>query len=192
MHERGWQAMGWAIAAVVAVLVGTRLLGSAPEPPPVEIGGPAGAAEHGGSARRGRPRGPYVHVAGAVRSPGLYRLPQGARVAGAVRRAGGPTGSAQLDAINLAARLEDGQQVVVPEAGAGAAQAGGESAQAPISLGSATVEQLEQLDGIGPTLAQRIVEHRQASGGFASLDQLAAVEGIGEQRLAALKSALSP
>jgi competence protein ComEA len=192
MDERGWQVGAWAVAAVVAVLLGLRLLDSGPQPPPVAIGGTAAAAG-GGERRAGAgSSGPYVHVAGAVRRPGLYRLARDARVAAAVRRAGGPTAGADLNLINLAARLEDGQQVVVPTAVAGAAPGAAGAADAPISLGSASVEQLEQLDGIGPTLAERIVEHRQAEGGFGSLDRLAEVDGIGELRLEALKAALTP
>jgi competence protein ComEA len=190
MDDRGWQAVGWAIAAVVAVLLGTRLLDSGPTPPPVQVGG-ASVGERRAGGSDAVPPGPYVHVAGAVRRPGLYRLPQGARVAAAVRRAGGPSAGADLNLINLAARLEDGQQIVVPAA----ARSGGPAvagADAPISLGSATAEQLDELDGIGPTLAERIVEYRQDKGGFGSLDQLAEVEGIGEKRLEALKTALTP
>jgi competence protein ComEA len=187
MEDRGWQAVGWAIAAVVAVLLGARLLDSGPTPPPVRVEGASSGERRAVSA----PNGPYVHVAGAVRRPGLYRLPQGARVAAAVRRAGGPSAHADLNLINLAARLQDGQQVVVPASqGAGGATVAG--ADAPISLGSATAEQLDELDGIGPTLAERIVEYRQDKGGFGSLDQLAEVEGIGEKRLEALKAALTP
>ena len=191
MGERGWESAAWAVAAIVAVLLGMRLLGgSDPAPPPVRVGGAgAGAGGGGGPAR---PAGPYVHVAGAVRRPGLYRLPQGARVAGAVRRAGGATADADLDLINLAARLRDGQQVVVPAAASAAGGASSAAVDAPVSLGSATAEQLDELDGIGPTLAERIVERRQAKGGFGSLDELAEVEGIGEKRLEALKAALTP
>jgi competence protein ComEA len=191
MDDRGWQAVGWAIAAVVAVLLGTRLLDSGPTPPPVRVGETTDA-ERSDAGGRARPDGPYVHVAGAVRQPGLYRLPVGARVAGAVRRAGGPSGHADLNLINLAARLQDGQQVVVPSAGGTSGSGAMLGADAPISLGSATAEQLDGLDGIGPTLAERIVEYRQAKGGFGSLDQLAEVEGIGEKRLDALKVALTP
>lgn len=193
VDDRGWQAVGWGIAAVVAVLVGVRLLGGAdPAPPPVEVGTPGRAEGSRAGGDGNGAAGPYVHVAGAVRRPGLYRLPHGARVAAAVRRAGGPSGAADLNLINLAARLQDGQQVVVPGETAGAAPAGDASASPPISLGSATAEQLDELDGIGPTLAERIVEHRQASGGFGSLDQLAEVEGIGGKRLEALKAGLTP
>ncbi|HEX2070535.1 MAG TPA: helix-hairpin-helix domain-containing protein [Thermoleophilaceae bacterium] len=193
MDDRGMQAVAWGVAAVVAVLLGVRLLGGAdPAPaPPVELGAAGAAERRRGGARDRESAGPYVHVAGAVRRPGLYRLPDGARVAAAVRRAGGPSSAADLDLINLAARLQDGQQVVVPRKAA-AGHAGDMAAAPPISLGSATVEQLDELDGIGPTLAERIVEHRQARGGFGSLDQLAEVEGIGEQRLEALKAGLTP
>jgi competence protein ComEA len=192
VDDRGWQAVGWAIAAVVAVLLGTRLLDSGPAPPPVELGGGGSAREQRGAGASPPPAGPYVHVAGAVLRPGLYRLPQGARVAAAVRRAGGAAANADLDLINLAARLQDGQQVVVPASTAGGGAGGLAAGDAPISLGSATAEQLDELDGIGPTLAERIVEYRQAKGGFGSIDQLAEVEGIGEKRLEALKAALTP
>ena len=105
--------------------------------------------------------------------------------------------------MNLAARVQDGQQIVVPLAGAGRRaagaadpSAGAESAEAGVgvkpSLGSATIEQLDEIDGIGPTLAERIVEHRQESGGFASVEDLGEVEGIGEKRLETLREALQP
>ncbi|MEX1140785.1 MAG: ComEA family DNA-binding protein [Thermoleophilaceae bacterium] len=192
MDDRGWQTLVWAVAAVAAVLLALRMLGPTPPTPPVHVPRADAAADRRGGGSR-RP-GPYVHVAGAVRRPGVYRLPDGARVEDAVRRAGGADGAADLTAINLAAPLRDGQQVVVPAQAmdGGSAAAAAVAADAPVSLGSATVEQLEDLDGIGPTLAQRIVDDRQARGGFASLDELADVDGIGEQRLEALRQALTP
>ena len=183
----------------MAVLLGVRLLGGSAAPPPVRVSDPDTGSERAGAAAR--TTGIYVHVAGAVRRPGLYELADGTRVAAALQRAGGPTEDAELTAVNLAAPVRDGQQIVVPERGAaavagagvgGPAGAAADGTGAPLSLGTATVEQLEQLDGIGPTLAARIVEHRQAKGGLSSLDQLAEVDGIGEQRLAVLKQALSP
>jgi competence protein ComEA len=177
------------VAAVVAVLIGTRMLDSGPQPPPVRVGGGGGLESRAG---RGPAIAPiYVHVAGAVRRPGVYRMRQGMRVAGAVEHAGGPLRTADLNAINLAARLQDGQQVVVIARRPAAAPVVA-GADAPISLGSATAEQLDELDGIGPTLAERIVEYRSRQGGFYSLDQLAEVEGIGEKRLESLKQALTP
>jgi competence protein ComEA len=145
-----------------------------------------------------------VHVAGAVRRPGLLRVPGGARVAAAIARAGGPARGADLTAVNLAQPLEDGQQVVVPRRGgaggsAGTAtattgrDAGGAATGASMpSLATATLEDLDALDGIGPTLARRIVEYRQANGGFRSLEELREVDGIGEKRFAALREALRP
>lgn len=150
-----------------------------------------------------------MHVAGAVHKPGLYRLPADTRVAAAIQKAGGPQRRANLSQINLAAKVADGQQVVVPGPGVGAAGAGGAAGgggagsagsasgaagagAAKISLGSATLEQLDGLDGIGPTLAKRIVDYRAKNGGFRSLEQLQEVDGIGEKRFQALKEALSP
>ena len=152
-----------------------------PAAAPVRIEGAASsgapAASHGGGGKEEL----YVDVAGAVRRPGLLRVPDGARVATAIARAGGATRSADLTAVNLAQPREDGQQVVVPQKGG-----------AIPSLGTASAAQLEELDGIGPALAKRIVEYRQAHGGFRSLEELGEVDGIGEKRLAALRKALRP
>ena len=136
-----------------------------------------------------------VHVAGAVRSPGVYRLRDGERVQDAVRRAGGPRAGADLNAINLAAKVADGQQVVVPRRGAaGAVPVGGAGrrrgrrpAAAPVSLNSATAEQLDTLDGVGPATASKILEYRRQHGGFRSIDDLGEIPGIGPKRLAALR-----
>jgi competence protein ComEA len=139
----------------------------------------------------------YVHVAGAVRRPGLIRVPAGARVALALARAGGPARKADLTLVNLAARVQDGQLVVVPELGAAPpAGAGGATGAAPTgakpSLATATEDQLDEVDGIGPTLAERIVEYRDAHGGFRSLGELREVEGIGDKRFESLREALQP
>jgi competence protein ComEA len=136
-----------------------------------------------------------VDVTGAVARPGVYRLPSGARVTDAVERAGGATGSALLEAINLAARLADGQQVVVPKRGPGGAPlaaAGAASEEGPISLGTATVEQLDTIDGIGPVTAQDIVEFREQHGGLSSVDQLDQVSGIGPATMESLRARLQP
>jgi competence protein ComEA len=215
----------WLVAAALAVVAGIRLLGGGDSPaPPVSIdgapaGGSVGATGGRGSSgpRAGNGAGAgatasgaelYVHVAGAVRKPGLIRLPSGTRVATALERAGGPTRRADLTLVNLAARLQDGQQIVVPVAGAaggagatgggagaatgGAANRAGSVAGAKLHLSTATAEQLDEVDGIGPTLAERIVEYRDEHGGFRSLEGLAEVEGIGEKRLATLRDALQP
>jgi competence protein ComEA len=138
-----------------------------------------------------------VDVAGAVQRPGLYRLDPGARVADAIALAGGATRHADVDAVNLAAPLADGLQVVVPRRGgaAGPAGAGGGAAPsvtAPVDLNSATVEQLDALPGIGPSTAQKIVDFRQAHGAFHSLEELDAVPGIGAGRIAQLEGLVVP
>ncbi len=206
MEEKArWQLVAGAVAVAIVVFLAARGLGGG-EPPRSAVridGGGAGTATvraGGGGTGAGEGRGRvYVHVAGEVRRPGLLMLPGGARVAAAIARAGGPTSRAQLAAVNLAQRVIDGQQVVVPRVGAApiapspdAAAAVPGAPEAPISLATATQEQLEELDGIGPTLAERIIEMRDASGGFRSVDQLQEVEGIGEKRFAALKEAVVP
>jgi competence protein ComEA len=139
----------------------------------------------------------FVDVVGAVRRPGLYRVSASARVADAVARAGGPTAKAQLELVNLAARVADGEQVVVPRRGAfGVVAAGaggsGTAPTGPVHLNSATLEQLDALPGVGPVTAQKIVDYRQQHGGFGSVDELDAVPGIGPARLADLRSLVAP
>ena len=150
--------------------------------------------------------GAIVHVAGAVRRPGVYRFAAGARVEDAVRRAGGATRHADLSALNLAAKVTDGVQILVPRksaAGSGAAVAAGSGGAAqpagspagstpaagglPVNLNTATLEQLETLDGVGPAIAQKIVAYRQQHGGFRSVDELNQVSGIGPKKMAALR-----
>jgi competence protein ComEA len=144
-----------------------------------------------------------VDVTGAVRDPGVYRLPAGSRVDDAVKRAGGAGAKAELDAINLAARLADGQQIVVPErvattAGAGVipgatAGAGAVGAEeGPISLGTATTAELDTIDGIGPVTAEDIVKFREEHGGLSSVDQLDQISGIGPATMESLRERLQP
>ena len=151
----------------------------------------------GGSAQRGAGGGArvVVHVAGRVRRPGVYRLREGARVDDAVRRAGGARADADMTAVNLAAEVEDGRQVIVPAktvaaapAAAGAGEAApGQAPVAPINLNTATAEQLQELDGVGPGLAAKILAYRQEHGGFGAVRELGEVPGIGEKRLAAMQ-----
>jgi competence protein ComEA len=142
-----------------------------------------------------------IDVAGEVQDPGVYRMPAGSRVNDALVRAGGATARANLEAINLAARLSDGQQVVVPERVAASATTGAVDPAAagvagatagPISLGSATVADLDTIDGIGPVTAQKIIEFRDQHGGVSSVDQLSQISGIGPATMQSLRAALQP
>jgi competence protein ComEA len=138
-----------------------------------------------------------VDVTGAVRKPGVYRMPTGSRVNDAVKRAGGATGKAATDSINLAARLADGQQVVVPEeapgGGGAVASAGAEEIEdGPISLSTATAAELDTIDGIGPVTAEDIIKFREEHGGLSSVDQLDQISGIGPATMEALRERLGP
>ncbi len=133
-----------------------------------------------------------VDVAGAVRRPGLHALPPGTRIADAVAAAGGATAKADLNAVNLAAPVADGEQILVPTRGMGAASGGAPSPKAPLDLNTASLEQLDALPGIGPTTAQKILDYRQAHGAFHSVAELDAVPGIGQGRLEQLKGLVIP
>ncbi|HEV2820118.1 MAG TPA: ComEA family DNA-binding protein [Solirubrobacteraceae bacterium] len=180
-------------AAIAIALLGARYV-SAGEEEAAPQGTPAVRVEE---ERKGGGRA-VVHVAGAVREPGVYRLREGDRVADAVDRAGGATGRADLTLVNLAAEVEDGRQVVVPQRGpaggtppaggtAGSSSAGVGGVTPPVNLNTATLEQLDTLEGVGPGIAQRILDYRDAQGSFGSVDELGQVPGIGEKRLASLR-----
>jgi len=179
---------------LLAVVLGLRQLGgrsegSATAPRPV-----AAIEVQDDAAAGGRV---VVHVAGAVRDPGVYKLPADARVDDAVARAGGATRRADLGGLNLAAQVEDGRQVLVPErpgrgAGSAAASASSPGAAAPgegqpVNLNTATLEQLDTLSGIGPTTAQKILDFREERGGIGSIEELGEIPGIGDKRLASLR-----
>ena len=149
-----------------------------------------------------------VSVSGRVARPGLVRLAPGSRVGDAVDAAGGATPDADLTGFNLAARVTDGEQVVVgvptpvtPPAGAAAGGAApgsgggsGGAGGAPggrVDLNTATLEQLDQLPGVGPVTAQRILEWRTQNGRFAAVEQLQEVSGIGDARFATLRDLVS-
>ena len=138
------------------------------------------------------PRVLVVHVAGAVSRPGLYRLPEGSRIDDAITEAGGAKAKAALDLVNLAAPLADGQQVIVPLEGSveavGAQAQGAAVPGGKVHLNSATLEQLDELPGVGPVTAQQILDYRQANGAFRSVDELDAVPGIGPARLEQLRA----
>jgi competence protein ComEA len=180
------------VAAVVLLLVlvvGGRLLlrpGRAAVPPPLRVAAPTPSAPT---------EKLFVDVVGAVRRPGVYRLAQGSRVADAVARAGGPTRKAQLDLVNLAARIADGEQIVVPRrgsVGSGASVGAPGASGGPVHLNSATLEQLDALPGVGPVTAQKILDYRQEHGAFGSVDELDVIPGIGPARLETLRKLVAP
>ncbi|TFI21751.1 ComEA family DNA-binding protein [Streptomyces sp. 4R-3d] len=139
-----------------------------------------------------------VDVSGKVRSPGVRRLPAGSRVTDALRAAGGVEPGADLTGLNRARVLMDGEQVVVggPQPPGQAAAAPGTGAAgpegAPVSLSTATVEQLDTLPGVGPVLARHIIDYRTQHGGFSSVGQLREVNGIGERRFADIEPRVLP
>jgi competence protein ComEA len=208
VDKRKAELAAYAVAAFVLVFLGLRLLQRDSGSAPVSLDTSGAATTRAApAADASAPRAPrkllVVDVAGEVRRPGVYRVTAGARADAAVQLAGGVTAHAERAAVNLAMPLHDGQQVVVPRKGAapggpGAAPTGGSAPSPggapaqPISLSTATVEQLDTLDGIGPTLAARIVQYRDSHGGFKSVDELRQVSGIGDKRFAALHKAVQP
>jgi competence protein ComEA len=177
-----------AIALALALTLANRLLrdaGTAYQAP---------AATQSVRSTRAAAPALVVDVVGAVRRPGLYRLPQGSRVADAVARAGGATRHADIALVNLAAPLADGTQVVVPVRATVAS--GGASSPStpagPVHLNTATLEQLDALPGVGPVTAQKILDYRQQHGAFSSVDELDAIPGIGPARLDQLRKLVAP
>jgi competence protein ComEA len=142
-----------------------------------------------------------VDVSGKVREPGIHRLSAGSRVADALRVAGGVRPGTSTDGLNRARLLVDGEQVIVggpaapapgPAAGAPAGSAAGAAPAAPVALNTATADQLDTLPGVGPVLAQHIVDYRTQHGGFRSVDELREVNGIGDRRFADLRNLVRP
>jgi len=189
------QALAGVLALAALLVVSGRFIGHSeaqPREPAVEtVVAEAAPAE---------PPQIVVHVVGAVRSPGLYRLVEGGRVADALSLAGGAAAKADLTAVNLAAPLVDGTQVLVPRrgeamtAGGGMASPGGAGAPSagPVRLSTATLEELDALPGVGPVTAQRILQYREEHGAFGSVDELDAVPGIGPARLEQLRELVVP
>jgi competence protein ComEA len=177
----------------VLALVGSRLARTGASEGPVRAGRLTQAVPGASSVAPKL----VVHVVGAIHRPGLYRLGEGARVADALERAGGALARADLAAVNLAAPLADGQQVIVPQRappgtagvvpGAPATPAGGR-----VSLATATIEQLDTLPGIGPVTAQKIVDWRTTHGPFRSVDDLDQIPGIGPARVEQLRDLVTP
>lgn len=157
---------------------------AAPVPSPMSSPGPSSAGP-----------GARVYVVGQVREPGVVTLPAGARVEDAVEAAGGATGKADLAVINLARPVQDGEQIVVPKPGeslpaaapSAAASPGASGAVGPVNLNTATAADLDALPGVGPVIAQRIVDWRTQNGGFTSVDDLGEVSGIGDATLSKLR-----
>lgn len=196
-----WRLVGAALTVAALVLGGWWLL--RPADPPTEAGLPYASppsVESTPPATVSPPldTGPavlVVHVAGAVVAPGVYELPAGTRVEGAVAAAGGALADADPSALNLAAAVADGERVYVPRLGevvqaplGGGGPAGGSGVPAgPVDVNRAGVDELDGLPGIGPATAQAIVAHREQHGPFATVEELEAVRGIGPAKLDALR-----
>ena len=188
--------LAYLLATAVVLFVGVRSLTRHGPPSagaaPLHFARPSPAA--GGSTAAGEAGGlVVVDVSGAVHRPGVYRLRAGARIDDAIRRAGGVTRHADLTTDNLAAKLDDGRQILVPRrAGAGAVSATAVAPAAgapagPVNLNTATPEQLDTLDGVGPAMIKKILDFRAQHGGFKTVDDLDQIPGIGPARLAALR-----
>jgi competence protein ComEA len=219
--RRGAAALGVAAVAVIAgigwwfaaarphalpLTASSSLPAGSSMVPSTPSGSPASAAPTPSdspvsAAASATPESIVIDVAGRVMHPGIYRLSPGARVYDALEAAGGPRRGVSTVSLNLAAPLQDGQQIVVGASGvsppvalpvATPGSSGGSSPSgAPVDINTSTLEQLETLPGVGPVLGQNILDYRAANGPFTTVDQLAEVSGIGDVRLAELRPLVS-
>jgi competence protein ComEA len=197
--SRGRALLYLAVVLCLLTLAGrafVRHAGAQSDPAPVET--LAALASETGASEPAAPQ-LLVHVVGAVRRPGLYRLAEGSRIDDAIRAAGGPRRRAALELVNLAAPVADGQQVVVPSRSASAPDApglpsdpSGAAPGGPVHLNTATLAELDSLPGVGPVTAQKILDYRAEHGSFATVDELDAVPGIGPARLEQLRELVVP
>lgn len=192
-----------AVLALVIVVLGWIAISILLAPPPatheletVPLDANPTASGSTTSTASSSPAGPKVtvHVVGAVNKPGVYELPGGSRITDAVKKAGGLSDNAQPALVNLAAKLVDGQQIIMPGTGgdSSAQQLPAPSQDAKVSINSADSEALQELPGIGPALAERIIEFRTKNGPFNTVEELDAVSGIGPAMLEKLTELVVP
>lgn len=181
------QVIAWAAVGLVILLLGGHYLrGQLSKETTAEI-----TAITVGLSSSEDPAYIKVHVAGEVTTPGMYELQTGDRTADALDKAGGPLPSADLDQVNLAAKLTDGQQIIVPgegiEGAAAMAAASPSASGSIININTATAAELTELDGVGEKTAQKIIDYREESGGFKSIEELLEVPGIGPAKFEAMR-----
>ncbi|WP_103348793.1 ComEA family DNA-binding protein [Amycolatopsis sp. CA-128772] len=182
--RRRW-ALAGVLAAVVVIVLGSVALAAdspAPEPPPA-----LPSAKPAAEARAAPPPGLVVSVIGRVRSPGLITVSQGARVADVLRAAGGAEPGVDLGPLNLARKVADGEQLAVGVPAPAAVPGSAPTGSGKVDLNTATPDQLDTLPGVGEVMAKRIVQWRTDHGGFAKVEQLRDVDGIGESKFARLR-----
>lgn len=166
---RSIRPLFFVVGALLVVVIGLWFIGRPTEVDPVVTGVESELVMDSGSSIAEV----TVHVAGSVKNPGLYQLPVGARIADAITAAGGVNKKSAANSVNLAREVVDGEQILVGENSLGGTASG-------ISINSASVSELEDLPGVGPVIAARIVSYREANGPFTSIDALGEVSGIGD------------
>jgi competence protein ComEA len=191
------RALACAVLVVGVAVAAFAVLRPAPTGPAPELSIPMASSGPSAAPASTQPATLVVHAAGAVNAPGLYELAAGSRVNDVIAAAGGLAAGADADRVNLAAPVADGERVYIPKVGEAVPAAEGPSVDGyasngsatsgPVNLNTASVEELDTLPGIGPSIAQAIVDERERNGPFRSVDDLERVRGIGPSKLDQLR-----
>lgn len=205
LHLGGYRLpvlIGCTVAAILLIIAVGATAAKALTEPTISIDKSANEQAQSEAVEDATPKTLFVHVGGAVAAPGLYELTEGSRLQAAIDAAGGFAEGANTDALNLARTVADGEQIIVPVLAASesadsssssnvaAAAGSGATASDKVNINTATSEQLQTLKGVGPSMAQKIIDDRTANGPYKTIEDVKRVSGIGDKKYAAISASI--